>query len=157
MLCALLVLVCDCDGTLDLSNLDLKNFQFFRYTQVLPNGEIQNVMAPPPNIHDHFSRAKAGRIIIFAVFIVHLIRNLNESLQWPHIFENCYWATRRTMRKPFLSFSIQTLMIYDINSKKNMVFGACIWSNRSARATCRASHTRVNYRYTNTKLLIIIM
>lgn len=62
LLSALLVLVSDCDGTLDLSNLDIKNFQFFRYTQVLPNGRIRNVMAPPPSIHDHFSRAKAGNI-----------------------------------------------------------------------------------------------
>lgn len=51
----------DCDGSLDLSNLDLKNFQYFRYTQELPNGEVRNVMAPPPSIHDHFRRTKAGK------------------------------------------------------------------------------------------------
>lgn len=61
MLCALLVLVRDCSGTLDLSNLDLKNFQYFRYTQVLPNGQVRNVRPPPPSIHDHFNRAKAGK------------------------------------------------------------------------------------------------
>lgn len=65
LLCALVVFVCDCDATLDLSNLDLKNFQYFRYTQLLPNGQVRNVRPPPPSIHDHFNRAKAGNFSRF--------------------------------------------------------------------------------------------
>lgn len=61
-MCIVLILVESCAATLDLSNLDVNDFQFFRYQQRLPNGELQSV--PPPSsltIKNHFQRAKAGK------------------------------------------------------------------------------------------------
>lgn len=52
----------NCAATLDLSNLNVNDFQFFRYQQRLPNGELKPV--PPPSsltIENHFQRAKAGK------------------------------------------------------------------------------------------------
>lgn len=54
-----------CAATLDLSNLNVNDFQFFRYQQRLPNGELKPV--PPPStlsIENHFHRAKAGKYIL---------------------------------------------------------------------------------------------
>lgn len=50
----------NCKPSIDLSNVDFKNFRFFRYHQVLPNGQLRNVMPPPPSVHDHFNRVKAS-------------------------------------------------------------------------------------------------
>lgn len=53
-------------ATLDLSNLNVNDFQFFRYQQRLPNGELKPVPPPSPlNIGNHFQRAKAGKFPIF--------------------------------------------------------------------------------------------
>lgn len=50
-----------CTATLDLSNLNLNDFQFFRYEQSLPYGEVKQVQPPPPSIGSHLQRAKAGK------------------------------------------------------------------------------------------------
>lgn len=49
-----------CAATIDLSNLNVNDFQFFRYQQRLPNGELKAVSPPPSSIESHFQRAKAG-------------------------------------------------------------------------------------------------
>lgn len=49
-----------CTATLDLSNLDFKNFEFFRYQKELPNGEYQKVRAPPSSISSQLAKTKAG-------------------------------------------------------------------------------------------------
>lgn len=55
-------------ATLDLSNLNLKDFQFFRYQQKLPNGELKQVKPPPPSFTSHIQHAKAGKIDIITNF-----------------------------------------------------------------------------------------
>ncbi|XP_031619810.1 uncharacterized protein LOC116338587 [Contarinia nasturtii] len=49
----------NCSATLDLSNLNLNDFQFFRYQQKLPNGELKQIKPPPPSFSSHIQRAKA--------------------------------------------------------------------------------------------------
>lgn len=64
----LLLVMNHCSATLDLSNLNLNEFQFFRYQQKLPNGELRQVMPPPPSIESHVQKAKAGMDRIFFRF-----------------------------------------------------------------------------------------
>lgn len=59
----------NCSATLDLSNLNINDFQFFRYNQKLPNGELKPVRPPPPSVGNHIQRAKAGKIQIFGSFL----------------------------------------------------------------------------------------
>lgn len=49
-----------CAATIDLSNLDLNNFEFFRYQEKLPNGELRKLKPPPPSIESHIQNTKAG-------------------------------------------------------------------------------------------------
>lgn len=51
-------------ATIDLSNLDLKNYRFFRYVKMLPNGEVINTAPPPPSLSDHLKRIKASKFAI---------------------------------------------------------------------------------------------
>lgn len=65
-MCVVLVIMGSCAATLDLSNLNVNDFQFFRYQQRLPNGELKPVPEPSPlSIENHFQRAKAGKFSIF--------------------------------------------------------------------------------------------
>lgn len=50
----------NCAATIDLSNLDFKNFEFFRYQKQFPNGEYKKVKAPPSSLSSHFDRTVAG-------------------------------------------------------------------------------------------------
>lgn len=59
----LLIVAGSCSATLDLSNLNLRDFQFFRYQQSLPNGELKTVKPPPPSFGSHIQRAKAGETV----------------------------------------------------------------------------------------------
>lgn len=54
-------------ATIDLSNLDLKNYRFFRYVKMLPNGEMINTAPPPPSLSDHLKRVKAGKFAFIYV------------------------------------------------------------------------------------------
>ncbi|XP_055315506.1 uncharacterized protein LOC129575648 [Sitodiplosis mosellana] len=53
------VVLGNCSATLDLSNLNVNDFQFFRYQQTLPNGELRQVKPPPPSFESHIQHAKA--------------------------------------------------------------------------------------------------
>lgn len=50
-----------CTATIDLSNVDLNSFRFFRYINPLPNGDYTFAQPPPPSIADHLKRAKASK------------------------------------------------------------------------------------------------
>lgn len=64
-MCIVLIVLENCTATLDLSNLNVNDFQFFRYQQRLPNGELKPVPAPSSfTIENHFQRAKAGKFTI---------------------------------------------------------------------------------------------
>lgn len=54
-----------CSATLDLSNLDVKSFRFFRYINRLPNGDFTYARAPAPSIEDNLNRAKASEYISY--------------------------------------------------------------------------------------------
>lgn len=56
------ILLGNCSATLDLSNLHVNDFQFFRYQQKLPNGELRQGKPPPPSLDSHIQHAKAGSI-----------------------------------------------------------------------------------------------
>lgn len=66
----LLIVAGSCSATLDLSNLNLRDFQFFRYQQSLPNGELKTVKPPPPSFGSHIQRAKAGETVNCVHFIL---------------------------------------------------------------------------------------
>lgn len=97
-------------------------------------------MAPPPSIHDHFSRKKAGNMSKFVC--ESFWTNSNRPLQWPHIFENYCWAIRDTIRKMFHSYSIQMLIVYDKSFNRNTDIVALIWSNHWAKVTFQALQIR---------------
>lgn len=59
VLCVL-ILVDYSKATLDLSNVDWKNFQYFRYETMFPNGEVKNVQPAQPSIQNHFQKKFAG-------------------------------------------------------------------------------------------------
>lgn len=60
-MCFVLIVIENCSATLDLSNLNVNDFNFFRYQQRLPNGELKPIPAPSSlTIGNHFERAKAG-------------------------------------------------------------------------------------------------
>lgn len=59
------IILGNCSATLDLSNLNVNDFQFFRYQQKLPNGELRQVKPPPPSFGSHIQHAKAGKVPIF--------------------------------------------------------------------------------------------
>lgn len=59
-LVVLVILINSCCATLDLSNLNFDNFQFFRYQKTLSNGEVQPLAPPPPSLGNHIQKAKAG-------------------------------------------------------------------------------------------------
>lgn len=69
VMCIVLVTMGYCAATLDLSNLNVNDFQFFRYQQRLPNGELRLVPEPPSplTVGHHFQRAKAGEFCLLAM------------------------------------------------------------------------------------------
>lgn len=83
-ICVVLVIMHSCAATLDLSNLNVNDFQFFRYQQRLPNGELKPV--PPPSslsIENHFHRAKAGKCLFY----------LHRSEKSIPLLFTCVWLT----------------------------------------------------------------
>lgn len=51
-----------CSTTIDLSNVDLRAYRFFRYINRLPNGDFTYARAPPPSLDAHLQKAKAVAI-----------------------------------------------------------------------------------------------
>ena len=95
----------NCAATLDLSNLNINDFQFFRYQQRLPNGELKPVPAPSPlTIGNHFQRAKAGKFMIFRILSVQFKKNFSFFVviddfffQLVHLYNGFYSAIQEMM------------------------------------------------------------
>lgn len=99
-------------ATLDLSNVDWHNFQFFRYQKMLPYGELKNVPPPPPSITDHIQKASAGKKQLTFSISNELNGIYFLFLQLEHMCNDCYLGTRLMMEKQFRYHSHQLWIIY---------------------------------------------